>query len=303
MVGESTLRDTPIFTAFGLMFDEINSHRIKLERKVEDRSNKTVITIALLFLTACGTGSGREATPQEIQGEENNRVVDEANGTAEEVKEVSSSSPEQSEENATPLIERNVTSVELNTTAPEDNATEVEEVLSEEDNRSEEEEENLTLAVDENYSDEALTLKAYSEYARNNRSPYSAKIVSLFFKGAVPLEDGVPVLKEKRPFSFTLSWQNPAYAKNVNFYFFDGHQRTIGYVTRAVPSESESFSGSCEMLEDYRFRCEGILMDESKTYEGRTLPIHTSFVMAVCDRDTRDKNRVCDFIRIPVMFQ
>jgi len=174
-------------------------------------------------------------------------------------------------------------------------------------------EENLTnennftiesnLSTNINYTDEELTLSAYERYITNSSSEFSAKIVSLLFKGALPVKDGFAIIKEGKEFSFKLTWQNPEYAKNVNFYFFNGSQRAIQYITAPLDEGAYFYESSCQALSDYRFRCNGTTLDESKNYEGRSSPVHSSFVMAVCDRDSRDPKRVCDFIRIPVELQ
>ncbi len=57
------------------------------------------------------------------------------------------------------------------------------------------------------------------------------------------------------------------------------------------------------MLEAYRFNCNGVVIDDSKYYVNKILPTRSSFVMAVCDRNTKDSNRICDFIRIPIEFR
>ena len=165
-------------------------------------------------------------------------------------------------------------------------------------------ESNLSTPItDINYTDEELTLSAYERYITNSSSEFSAKIVSLLFKGALPVKDGFAIIKEGKEFSFKLTWQNSEYAKNVNFYFFNGNQRGIQYITAPLDEGAYFYESSCQALSDYRFKCNSTTLDESKIYEGRSSPVHSSFVMAVCDRDTKDPKRVCDFIRIPIELQ
>jgi len=237
-----------------------------------------IVIACSFFLLSCGTGSGTTNPKGEIQPEElNTTLVPDTNDSAGEFN------------NTITVQEEEI--VEVN------NTTEIQT------------EENLTVDTnssdieEHNYTDEELTLSAYDRYITNNSSEFSPKIVSLLFKGALPVEDGVAIIKENEKFSFKLTWQNPEYAQNINFYFFNGAQRGIQYLSKFVEDGSTSYQSSCQALTNHRFRCKGTVLDESKNYEDRISPVYSSFVMAVCDRDTRDINRICDFIRIPIVFQ
>jgi len=239
---------------------------------------KSFMVIACsFFLLSCGTGSGTTNPKGEMQPEELN---------------------------STPVSESNDSGEFNNTTTVEE-----EEIIEVNNTTEIQTEENLTVDTnstdieEHNYTDEELTLSAYDRYITNNSSNFSAKIVSLLFKGALPVEDGVAIIKENERFSFKLTWQNPEYAENVNFYFFNGKQRGIQYLSKFVEEGSTSFESSCQALANYHFSCNGTVLDESKNYEDRISPVYSSFVMAVCDRNTKDKNRICDYIRIPIEFQ
>lgn len=159
-----------------------------------------------------------------------------------------------------------------------------------------------TVVPENNYTDEERTLSAYDTYITNSSSEFSAKLVSLFFKVEQPIENGIAIIKDNEEFTFELNWQNPLYAKNINFYFSHGRQDSIQYISGLLPENSNSYSGTCKVFENYRFNCNGVSLDESKYYIGKTKPVRSSFIMAVCDRSTRDPNRLCDFIRIPLEF-
>ncbi len=158
-------------------------------------------------------------------------------------------------------------------------------------------EENITVP---SYTDEELTLVAGVEYARNTQGN-SAKLVFLSFKGVLPLENNVPIVKADQNFSIELTWQNSAYAKNVNYYFFNGQQQSIQYLSFPLPIGVTSYKKECQMLGLYHYKCAGFEVDDAQFYEGRSFPVSSSFVMSVCDRSTQDPNRVCDFIRIPII--
>jgi len=159
-------------------------------------------------------------------------------------------------------------------------------------------ENNVTVA----YSDDEITLEADSSYARNNEGS-SAKILSLLFKGTLPLKNNIPIVKVDHNFTIELNWQNPEYAKNVNYYFFNGRQQSIQYLSFPLAEGMSSYKMDCKMLGVYHYKCGRFEVDDSRFYAGRTLPIRSSFVMAICDRSTQDPNRICDFIRIPVELQ
>ena len=156
-------------------------------------------------------------------------------------------------------------------------------------------EENVTVV----YSDDETTLEADSRYARNNAES-SAKILSLLFKGTLPLKNNIPIVKVDHNFTIELNWQNPEYAKNVNYYFFNGTQQSIQYLSFPLTEGVSSYKIGCKMLGSYHYKCGRFEVDDSQFYVGRTLPIRSSFVMSLCDRSTQDPNRICDFIRIPV---
>ena len=248
--------------------------------KVSSKMKHIIIFVVLLpFLVACG--SAKTAKTEELNGTEtmeNNLTLDS------NVTQTNTSS-----ENET--AEDNVTQVN---SSDENNVTY-------ENNKSNET--NETLIVDMNYTDEERTLSAYERYITHSSSALSPNLISLFFKTTVPVENGVAIIGENSEFSFELNWENPLYAKNVNFYFLHAPQSSIQYINKVLPVNSSSFSQSCTMLEAYRFKCNGVVVDDSKYYVNSTLPVRSSFVMAVCDRSTQDPNRVCDFIRIPVEFR
>ena len=202
-----------------------------------------------------------------------------------------------------------------NTTTPKEENLEVNTNISEgnssEDNSNNEIdvlESNQTLKIDtsleENrnlsYTDEELTLLAGVEYARNSQEN-SAKLLSLSFKGVLPLENNTPIVKADQNFTIELTWENPYYAKNVNFYFFNGRQQSIQYLSFSLTEGVSSYKKECQMLGLYHYKCAGFEVDDAKFYKGSTFPINSSFVMSVCDRSTQDSNRVCDFIRIPII--
>ena len=253
-----------------------------------------LMLLGFFFFIACGTGSSTTTPRGEMQTEEVNMTTPNDERQIEEV-------------NRSIVIEENNMTEEVEEEILDSNETEN---LPVESNVTEIKiEENLTLesnissVEDINYSDEELTLSAYDAYIRNNSSEFSAKIVSLFFKGALPVKDGSAIVKENEAFSFEINWENSAYAKNINYYFFNGTQRSIEYWSLPIPSNTHSFASTCQALEDYHFKCNGLVIDESKNYEGRVSPINSSFVMAICDRNTRDPDRICDFIRIPIVLQ
>jgi len=255
------------------------------------------------FLISCGTGSGTTNPRGEMQPEELNITLVSDRNDSKELNNTTTVEEEVVEVNATEVSSEENLTVDINTSTPVE-AVQPEENLSIESNNSIVNiEENQSIVEDINYSDEELTLSAYDRYITNNSSDLSAKIVSLLFKGALPVEDGIAIIKENEKFSFKLIWQKPQYAENVNFYFFNGRQRGVQYMTAPTEEGSNSYESSCEVLPNYHFKCRGLILDESKNYEGRTFPVNTSFVMAVCDRNTRDKNRICDYIRIPIQLQ
>ncbi|MCH9739226.1 MAG: hypothetical protein K0U38_00070 [Epsilonproteobacteria bacterium] len=238
-----------------------------------------IFLVSILFFIGCGAGNSE--TPADMM-----ETVD-LNSTATETKELNSTEIE-------PQIELNSTSseTELEIEIPESNSTEIEVV-----------ELNDTEVISESYTDEELTLNADSTYVTYNRSDFSAKILMLSFKGGLPVEDGVAMVKENENFSFELTWQNPSYAKNVNYYFFNGSQYSIHYSSMPIESPTDSYTATCEALSGYRYNCGDFTVDDSEYYEGETLPTRSSFVMAVCDRSTTDPERICDFIRIPIEFR
>ena len=160
-----------------------------------------------------------------------------------------------------------------------------------------------TTIKDINYTDEEITLTADASYARNSSSDRSAQISSLIFKGGLPVENNIAMVKENSEFSFELNWNNSLYVQNVSYYFFNGRQTYVQYRTISLADFSSSYSGSCQALEGYTFTCDGFFLDESANYEGEELPTRSSFVMALCDKGTTDPQRVCDFIRIPIEFR
>ena len=199
-------------------------------------------------------------------------------------------------------LENNSSESNLNSDAStEHNSTEN---VSNEMNSSENTPElNETIVSESNYTDEELTLSAYDTYITNSSSEFSATLLSLFFKVEQPIENGIAIIKDNQEFTFELNWENPLYAENINFYFSHGRQDSVQYISGLLPENSDSYSGTCKVFENYRFNCNGVSLDESKYYIGRTKPVRSSFIMAVCDRSTRDPNRLCDFIRIPIEFR
>ena len=190
-----------------------------------------------------------------------------------------------------------------NTTTPEEENLEVNSSIDE-NNNSENEidiaESNQTLNSTLSYTDEEVTLVAGVEYARNHQGG-SAKLLSLSFKGVAPLEHNRPIVKADQNFTIELTWQNPEYAKNVNYYFFNGGQQSIQYLSFPLSEGKSSYKKECQMLGLYHYKCGGFEVNDSHFYEGREFPVNSSFVTSVCDRSTQDSNRVCDFIRIPIM--
>ncbi len=191
-----------------------------------------------------------------------------------------------------------------NTTTPEEQNLEVN---TTDNNQTEEINENSTqnnVSIEDNttsYTDEVLTLVADSAYTTNNSSTInSAKIITLSFKGILPLVNNTPIVKAENNFTIELTWQNPEYAKNINYYFFNGSQRSIQYLSFPLAEGASSYQLTCQMLGMYRYKCAGLTINDEKYYEGRSFPIRSSFVMSLCDRNTQDPNRICDFIRIPV---
>jgi len=243
---------------------------------------KIIISASLLiFLVACGSAktsknedlNSTEVKDNNLSSDANTTDANLSDTTNNEIVELNSSQANSSDENN----------------------------VSYENNESNES--NETVVVDMNYTDEERTLSAYERYITHSSSALSPNLISLFFKTAVPVENGTAIIKENSEFSFELNWENPLYAKNVNFYFLHTPQSSIQYINKALPTNSSSFSQTCTMLEAYRFKCSGVVLDDSKYYVNSTLPMRSSFVMAVCDRSTQDPNRVCDFIRIPVEFR
>lgn len=232
---------------------------------------RIISSTLLIFLLACGSG--------------NTSTNEELNSTQNSENNLSSNLSNNANESDNNLSDVNLTNA--NELMPSDDLSE----------------NNETVVVDINYTDEERTLSAYENYISHSSSTLSPKLISLFFKTSVPVENGVTIIKENSDFSFELNWENPLYAKNVSFYFLHAPQFSIQYINKLLPANSSSFSQTCTMLEVYRFKCGGVVVDDSKYYLNSTLPVRSSFVMAVCDRSTQDPNRVCDFIRIPVEFR
>ena len=262
-----------------------------------------MVIVCSFLLISCGTGSTATDSKGEIQTEELNTTLSADKNDSRELN-TTTVKEEVLEANTTEVSNEENLTVEVNTSLPTQ-TVQPEENLSIEVNASLiiNREENKSVIEDVNYTEEELTLSAYARYITNSSSDFSAKLVSLLFKGALPVQDGVAIIKENEEFSFKLTWQNAEYAKNVNYYFFNGRQRSIEYWTVPLPSDTNSYTSTCQALADYRFKCNGLTLDESINYEGRVSPVNSSFVMAICDRSTRDSNRICDFIRIPIQLQ
>ncbi len=234
----------------------------------------TVLFILGLFL-GCGSGA-KEAS------------IEDENSTIEQTQSELIEPVEMGEENITEVVESNHTIMEP---------------VVVEENLSIVEEENQTLVTAEvNYTDEELTLEAYSEYITYGARENNPQMLSLLFKGALPLIESRAVVQANQPFDFEVTWQNPEYTKNVSFYFFNGYQRSIQYLSLATLEESSFQKISCQSEGNYSYSCARNKVNDSKYYEDKIMPVNSSFVVALCDRDTRDPQRICDFVRIPIVF-
>ncbi len=226
----------------------------------------TVLFVLGLFL-GCGSGA-KDAS------------IDEENSTVEQTQSELIEPVEIGEENITEVVESNHTIME--SVVVEENQT--------------------VVTAEVNYTDEELTFEAYRDYITYGASENNPKMLSLLFKGALPLIEGRAVVQEHQPFSFEVTWQNPEHTSNLSFYFFNGRQRSIHYLSLSLPSDSYKHKISCQSEGNYTCKCAGNRVNDAEYYEERILPVASSFVVALCDRNTKDPQRICDFIRIPIVF-
>ena len=123
------------------------------------------LMVLSLFFTACGTGSGRESTPSEIK--ESNRLISESetnntNALEEEKDAEDEIETTEIQENHTLIDEKKELLEDLNESmTSERNGSDLNGSKIVEYNLTEEE--NITLPIDKNYSDEELTFIAYEE--------------------------------------------------------------------------------------------------------------------------------------------